>query len=119
MLLYVYYMYLKWVLSLIHKLLRVLDASMKLKEFTSSSEIDHSSVLQKAWQICGDSHCQSAKLSDSLGSHIEDYQLENSEDLLILSAATRTTTLSKKGSIVSLFLDWSLLIPCTSQRKNV
>lgn len=51
--------------------------------------------------MCGDSHCLSAKLSDSLEAHIEDYELENSEDSFILSAAIRIAALTKNGTLVS------------------
>lgn len=75
-----------------------IGASKELRLSTTSSNIDCSSVLYKAWQVCGDSHCLSAKLSDSLGAHLEDYELENSEDSAILSIAIKIAKLTKEGS---------------------
>ncbi len=38
------------------------------------------SALSSAWQVCGDVHCLSTKLSELFSANLEDFQLENPED---------------------------------------
>ncbi|XP_064398413.1 erythroid differentiation-related factor 1-like isoform X3 [Halichondria panicea] len=45
------------------------------------------SVLCNAWQVCGDIHCLSTKLSDSFLANLEDFQLENPEDTSLINVA--------------------------------
>ena len=44
-------------------------------------------TLCRAWQLCGDIHCLSTKLSDSFSANLEDFQSMNPEDSTITKLA--------------------------------
>lgn len=61
--------------------------------------------LYSAWIICGDAHCLSTKLSDNFSSHLEDFQLENPEDMTVLKMITNQPVDEKKMACMTLQTD--------------
>lgn len=55
--------------------------SSNQKKPSSSSSVFH------AWQLCGDIHCLSTKLSESFSANLEDFQFENPEDAPVIKVA--------------------------------
>lgn len=49
------------------------------------------SNMCQAWQLCGDIHCLSTKLSDSFSSNVEDSQSNNPEDFAIINVADKVS----------------------------
>lgn len=78
-------------------------ASFCLQSQTEPDSLDQkiTNSIFHAWQLCGDIHFLSTKLSESFSANLEDFQLENPEDAPIIALASRINESGSRKSCIN------------------